>query len=119
MRTSITQFGGCSISKKGTSKPFLSLRTSRSGAVSDAITTHPALNASSRDALNASSRDALNASSRDHERYFNGKGHKLHESEFDLMLGWCFLAPELIAIPSTRVCAVVGLVVEYFWRTSQ
>ena len=111
MRTSITQFGGCSISKKGTSKPFLSLRTSRSGAVSDAITTHPA--------LNASSRDALNASSRDHERYFNGKGHKLHEFEFDLMLGWCFLAPELIAIPSTRVCAVVGLVVKYFWRTSQ
>ena len=92
MRTSITQFASCSISKKGTSKPFSSLRTSRTGAVSDAITTHA----------------ALNASSRDHERYFNGKGYKLHESEFDLMLGWCFLAPELIAIP-----------VEYFWRTSQ
>ena len=103
MRTSITQFASCSISKKGTSKPFLSLRTSRTGAVSDAITTHA----------------ALNASSRDHERYFNGKGYKLYESEFDLMLGWCFLAPELIAIPSTRVCAVVGLVVEYFWRTSR
>ena len=111
MRTSITLFASCSISKKGTSKPFLSLRTSRSGAVSDAIATHPA--------LNASSRDALNASSRDHERYFNGKGYKLHESEFVLYAGGCFLAPELIAIPSTRVCAVVGLVVEYFWRTSQ
>jgi hypothetical protein len=81
----------------------LSLTTSRTGAVSDAITTHP----------------ALNASSRDHERYFNAKGYKLHESEFVLYAGGCFLAPELIAIPSTRVCAVVGLVVEYFWRTSQ
>ena len=40
-------------------------------------------------------------------------------SEFVLYAGGCFLAPELIAIPSTRVCAVVGLVVEYFWRTSQ
>ena len=103
MRTSITLFASCSISKKGTSKPFLSLTTSRTGAVSDAITTHP----------------ALNASSRDHERYFNAKGYKLHESEFVLYAGGCFLAPELIAIPSTRVCAVVSLVVEYFWRTSQ
>ena len=74
MRTSITLFASCSISKKGTSKPFLSLTTSPTGAVSDAITTHP----------------ALNASSRDHERYFNAKGYKLHELSSYFMLGGAF-----------------------------